>query len=273
MSPPAGQKCGAQGRGCNRAGVIRGSGGPGGHLHQGQRQDSRLVSARHPGSCTCLQGKNAALKDAGAIVPASFEGLEGAIRGVYKGLVDEGAITPVQEVTAPTMPLDLAAAMKAGKVRRPDPSCMVFTAPDRSPQPCLQGAAAGAAALPLAAAMKVCKVRRRAARPILHGVCSTRLLTSALLPARGHIVHDGPGPGRHIEGWQRKSACGVTSVTRCDVVLGDGQSRLSAWHRAQPMCGSTMCTCAAGRGPKRAGARADLVAAQHQRQQREGSAC
>ena len=63
-----------------------------------------------------LQGKNKALKEAGAIVPESFEGLEGAIRGVYKDLVDQGTIVPVDEVVAPQMPLDLAAAMKAGKV-------------------------------------------------------------------------------------------------------------------------------------------------------------
>ena len=64
-----------------------------------------------------MQGKNQALKDAGAIVPGSFEGLEGAIRGVYKGLVDDGTIVPREEVSAPAMPLDLEAAKKAGKVR------------------------------------------------------------------------------------------------------------------------------------------------------------
>ena len=75
-------------------------------------------------SCTRLlcssllnaQGKNQALQDAGAIVPGSFEGLEGAIKGVYKGLVDDGTIVPREEVSAPAMPLDLEAAKKAGKV-------------------------------------------------------------------------------------------------------------------------------------------------------------
>ena len=51
------------------------------------------------------------------MVPESFEGLEGAIQGVYQGLVEAGTITPTQEVAAPAMPLDLEAAKKAGKVR------------------------------------------------------------------------------------------------------------------------------------------------------------
>ena len=71
-------------------------------------------SSSHKGTKRA-QGKNKALKEAGAVVPESFEGLEGAIRGVYKELVEQGTIIPAEEVEAPAMPLDLASAMKAGK--------------------------------------------------------------------------------------------------------------------------------------------------------------
>lgn len=63
------------------------------------------------------QGKNAALKEAGAIVPESFEGLEGTIARVYQQLVADGVIVPRPEPTPPSVPQDLAAAKKAGKVR------------------------------------------------------------------------------------------------------------------------------------------------------------
>ena len=69
-----------------------------------------------------MQAKNRALKAAGAVVPESFEGLEGAIRGVYEELVTAGTIEPQPDVAAPAMPMDLEAAKKAGKVR---PCCML----------------------------------------------------------------------------------------------------------------------------------------------------
>ena len=65
----------------------------------------------------CAQGKNAALKEAGAIVPESFEGLGDTIAGVYQRLVSDGVITPRPEPTPPSVPQDLAAAKKAGKAR------------------------------------------------------------------------------------------------------------------------------------------------------------
>lgn len=63
------------------------------------------------------QGKNQALKEAGAIVPASFEGLESTVARVYKELVADGTIQPRPEPTPPTVPKDLAVAQKAGLVR------------------------------------------------------------------------------------------------------------------------------------------------------------
>ena len=50
-------------------------------------------------------------------MPDSFEGLEGAIRKAYDGLVADGTIQPREEVAAPAVPMDLEAAKKAGKVK------------------------------------------------------------------------------------------------------------------------------------------------------------
>ncbi|EFN55394.1 hypothetical protein CHLNCDRAFT_31334 [Chlorella variabilis] len=63
--------------------------------------------------------KNAALSAAGAIVPGSFEELEGTIRKVYLELREQGLIQPVAEVAPPTVPMDLSQAKKEGKVRAP----------------------------------------------------------------------------------------------------------------------------------------------------------
>ena len=63
------------------------------------------------------QAKNAALKEAGAVVPESFEGLESTVGRVYQQLVADGVIEPRPEPTPPSVPQDLSAAKKAGKVR------------------------------------------------------------------------------------------------------------------------------------------------------------
>ena len=64
-----------------------------------------------------MQAKNAALAEAGAVVPDSFEAFEGAIKKTYEKLVEEGTIKPQPDVPAPSIPMDLEAAKKAGKVR------------------------------------------------------------------------------------------------------------------------------------------------------------
>lgn len=64
-----------------------------------------------------VQAKNAALKEAGAIVPDSFEALEGAVKQTYDKLVADGILVPQPDVPAPSVPLDLEAAKKAGKAR------------------------------------------------------------------------------------------------------------------------------------------------------------
>ena len=71
---------------------------------------------RHRAARFALQAKNAALKEAGAVVPESFEGLEGTVGRVYQQLVADGVITPRPEPTPPSVPQDLSAAKKAGKV-------------------------------------------------------------------------------------------------------------------------------------------------------------
>lgn len=65
-----------------------------------------------------MQAKNEALAAAGAIVPTSFEAFEGTIRDTFARMVAEGAITPRPDVDAPSVPQDLEAAKKAGKVCR-----------------------------------------------------------------------------------------------------------------------------------------------------------
>jgi hypothetical protein len=51
------------------------------------------------------------------VVPDSFEGLEGVIRSTYERLVAEGVLTPTPDVEVPEIPVDLATAVKQGKVR------------------------------------------------------------------------------------------------------------------------------------------------------------
>lgn len=63
-----------------------------------------------------IQAKNAALKEAGAIVPDSFEAFEGAIKVTYEKLMADGILVPRPDIPAPDVPLDLEAAKKAGKV-------------------------------------------------------------------------------------------------------------------------------------------------------------
>ena len=63
-----------------------------------------------------MQAKNAALKDAGAVVPDSFEAFEGAIKETYDRLIADGKLVPQPDTPPPSVPLDLEAAKKAGKV-------------------------------------------------------------------------------------------------------------------------------------------------------------
>jgi succinyl-CoA synthetase alpha subunit len=62
--------------------------------------------------------KNRALREAGAVVPKSFEDFDGKIKETFDRLVAEGRVTPVTEVAPPPIPQDYRAAKKAGLVRR-----------------------------------------------------------------------------------------------------------------------------------------------------------
>ncbi|EFJ33298.1 hypothetical protein SELMODRAFT_270523 [Selaginella moellendorffii] len=77
------------------------------------------AGAKSGGDLESAQGKNKALKEAGAIVPTSFESLEAVIKDTFEKLVASGVIIPVVDVTPPIVPEDLNIAVKNGKVRAP----------------------------------------------------------------------------------------------------------------------------------------------------------
>ena len=63
--------------------------------------------------------KNSALRNAGFIVPDSFDGLAEAIGTTYSELVDNGTIVPEAEVPPPTVPMDYNWARELGLIRKP----------------------------------------------------------------------------------------------------------------------------------------------------------
>lgn len=77
------------------------------------------AGARSGGDKESAQAKNEALRDAGATVPTSFEGLEGTIKAMYDKLVASGVLVPAADVPVPALPMDLSAAVAQGKVRVP----------------------------------------------------------------------------------------------------------------------------------------------------------
>jgi ATP-citrate lyase alpha-subunit len=62
--------------------------------------------------------KNNALREAGAIVPDSFDGLPEKIEEVYTKLKNEGKIEDIKEFTPPSIPMDFDKAVREGIVRR-----------------------------------------------------------------------------------------------------------------------------------------------------------
>ena len=77
------------------------------------------AGARAKSDTETAYAKNSALREAGAIVPYSFDDYADVINRVYKNLVDKGVIVPRPEPAAPTVPMDYAAAIKQGLVRKP----------------------------------------------------------------------------------------------------------------------------------------------------------
>mmetsp|Transcript_17129 Transcript_17129/g.50644 ORF Transcript_17129/g.50644 Transcript_17129/m.50644 type:complete len:1108 (-) Transcript_17129:42-3365(-) len=82
------------------------------------------VQFGHAGACARGRGeaavdKNAALREAGAVVPRSFAEFGAAVRGVYEKLVASGAVVPKPEPDIPKVPMDYTWAKRLGMVRKP----------------------------------------------------------------------------------------------------------------------------------------------------------
>ncbi|KAG7279114.1 hypothetical protein CRUP_004057 [Coryphaenoides rupestris] len=85
---------------------------------------SSEVQFGHAGACAnqaseTAVAKNAALKEAGAFVPKSFDELGDLIKSVYDDLVGKGVIVPAAEVPPPTVPMDYSWARELGLIRKP----------------------------------------------------------------------------------------------------------------------------------------------------------
>jgi len=63
--------------------------------------------------------KNKAMKEAGILVPDSFNDLPHLIKGVYEELRGKGVIQPIEEPEVPQIPQDYAKALAQGKIRKP----------------------------------------------------------------------------------------------------------------------------------------------------------
>ncbi|ONM31626.1 ATP-citrate synthase beta chain protein 2 [Zea mays] len=96
------------------------------------------AGAKSGGELESAQAKNQALREAGAVVPTSYEALESAIKEVFDKLVEEGKISPVTEITPPPIPEDLKTAIKSGKVRAPTHIISTIS-DDRGDEPCYAG--------------------------------------------------------------------------------------------------------------------------------------
>jgi succinyl-CoA synthetase alpha subunit len=77
------------------------------------------AGAKASGAAETADAKNAALREAGAIVPDSFDTFGDKIREVFEKLTAEGKIIPFEEPVPPPMPMDYAAAVRQGLIRKP----------------------------------------------------------------------------------------------------------------------------------------------------------
>ncbi len=78
--------------------------------HAGARADKAAETAT---------AKNEALREAGAIVPDSFENYDVVIKETFDKLVADGKHKPIPLTEAPAMPMDYAKALKEKVIRRP----------------------------------------------------------------------------------------------------------------------------------------------------------
>ncbi|MDP8220846.1 MAG: citrate/2-methylcitrate synthase [Candidatus Stygibacter frigidus] len=78
--------------------------------HAGAKADSKADTAK---------AKNAALREAGVIVPDSFEDYDQKIKSTFDKLKAEGKIKDLIEPTTPNVPMDYSQAVAEGLVRKP----------------------------------------------------------------------------------------------------------------------------------------------------------
>jgi len=76
------------------------------------------AGARAGGAAETADAKNAALRAAGAVVPASFDGFGQAIRECFESLRDKGAVAEHPEPPAPKVAAEYASALASGQIRR-----------------------------------------------------------------------------------------------------------------------------------------------------------
>jgi len=82
------------------------------------------VQFGHAGACArgkseTAAAKNAALADAGCIVPRTFADIGEKIADVFNMLLNKGIITPISEPPVPNVPMDFNWAKRLGLVRKP----------------------------------------------------------------------------------------------------------------------------------------------------------
>ncbi|NLD27596.1 MAG: ATP citrate synthase [Myxococcales bacterium] len=78
--------------------------------HAGAKADSVLETA---------DAKNEALRNAGAVVPKSFDDYGEAIKITYKKILNDGNIKPAPDKEVPKFPADYSRALKEGSIRKP----------------------------------------------------------------------------------------------------------------------------------------------------------
>jgi len=77
------------------------------------------AGARASAERETADAKLEAFREAGAVVPSSFEDFDKVIKETYDRMVAEGKLTPKPDVEAPPIPMDYAQALKEGKIRKP----------------------------------------------------------------------------------------------------------------------------------------------------------
>jgi len=84
------------------------------------------------------EAKNQALKEAGALVPESYEDFDKLIKTTYEKLVQEGKLKHAKEIEPPKIPTDFNEALRLGLVRRPS-DVVVSISDDRGDVPTFAG--------------------------------------------------------------------------------------------------------------------------------------